>query len=42
MEHAITAVLGEQGYYLLGTLFFFVMAFILYRIASKPEDNALE
>jgi OPT family oligopeptide transporter len=42
MEHAITAVLGEQGYYILGTLFFFVMAFILYRIASKPEDNALE
>ena len=42
MEHAITAALGEQGYYLLGTLFFFAMAFILYRIASKPEDNALE
>lgn len=42
MEHGITAALGEQGYFLLGTLFFFVMAFILYRIASKPEDNALE
>jgi OPT family oligopeptide transporter len=42
MEHGITAALGEQGYYLLGTLFFFAMAFILYRIASKPEDNALE
>jgi OPT family oligopeptide transporter len=42
MEHAITAALGEQGYYLLGTLLFFVMAFILYRIASKPEDNAIE
>ena len=42
MEHAITATLGEQGYYLLGTFIFFVMAFILYRIASKPEDNALE
>ena len=42
MEHAITAAIGEQGYYLLGTLFFFAMAFILYRIASKPEDNALE
>lgn len=42
MEHAITAALGEQGYYLLGTFIFFVMAFILYRIASKPEDNALE
>jgi OPT family oligopeptide transporter len=42
MEHAITAALGEQGYYLLGTLLFFVMAFILYRIAAKPEDNAIE
>ncbi len=42
MEHAITAALGEQGYYLLGTFIFFAMAFILYRIASKPEDNALE
>ncbi len=42
MEHAITAALGEQGYYLLGTFIFFAMAFFLYRIASKPEDNALE
>lgn len=42
MEHAITASLGEQGYYLLGTLIFFAMAFILYRIASKPEDNVME
>jgi OPT family oligopeptide transporter len=42
MEHGITAALGEQGYYILGTLFFFAMAFILYRIASKPEDNAIE
>lgn len=42
MEHIITAALGEQGYFLLGTLVFFVMAFILYRIAAKPEDNAIE
>jgi OPT family oligopeptide transporter len=42
MEHAITAALGEQGYYLLGTLLFFAMAFILYRIAAKPEDKAIE
>ena len=42
MEHAITAALGEQGYYLLGTLLFFALAFILYRIAAKPEDNAIE
>jgi OPT family oligopeptide transporter len=42
MEHAITTALGEQGYYLLGTLLFFVMAFILYKIASKTEENAIE
>lgn len=42
MEHAITAALGEQGYFLLGTLLFFVMAFILYRIAAKTEDNPIE
>jgi OPT family oligopeptide transporter len=42
MEHAISGALGEQGYFLLGTLLFFVMAFILYKIASKPEDQALE
>jgi len=42
MEHTITTALGEQGYYLLGTFIFFVMAFILYRIAAKPEDKALE
>jgi len=42
MEHAISGALGEQGYFLLGTLLFFVMAFILYKVGSKPEDQALE
>jgi len=42
MEHAISGALGEQGYFLLGTLLFFVMAFILYKVGSKREDQALE
>ena len=37
-EENITHAIGEQGYFLLGTLIFFAMAFILYRIAIKPED----
>ena len=39
-EETITHAFGEQGYYLLGTLIFFAMALILYRIAVKPEDPA--
>ncbi|MEY3576697.1 MAG: hypothetical protein RL394_279 [Bacteroidota bacterium] len=39
-EEAITHSIGEQGYFLLGTLVFFSMALILYRIAVKPEDPA--
>ncbi|MFM2233403.1 MAG: hypothetical protein RJB31_2104, partial [Bacteroidota bacterium] len=37
-EENITHAFGEQGYFLLGTLVFFAMAFLLYRIAVKPED----
>ena len=37
-EENITHAFGEQGYFLLGTLVFFAMAFILYQIAVKPED----
>jgi OPT family oligopeptide transporter len=39
-EEAITHSIGEQGYFLLGTIVFFAMALILYRIAVKPEDPA--
>ncbi len=39
-EENITHAFGEQGYFLLGTLVFFAMAFILYNIATKPEDPA--
>ena len=38
LEETITHAFGEQGYYLLGTLVFFAMALLLYRIAAKPED----
>ncbi|MCF8214385.1 MAG: OPT/YSL family transporter [Chitinophagaceae bacterium] len=37
-EENITLAIGEQGYFLLGTLIFFAMALLLYRIAVKPED----
>lgn len=39
LEASLTGALGEQGYYLLGTLLFFAMAFLLYRIAMKQEKS---
>lgn len=39
LEASLTEALGEQGYYVLGTLLFFVMAFILYRVAMKQEKS---
>jgi putative OPT family oligopeptide transporter len=38
-EHMLTSALGENGYYLLGTILFLLMSFILYRIAIKPETK---
>jgi OPT family oligopeptide transporter len=38
-EHMLTKTLGENGYYLLGTMMFLLMSFILYRIAIKPETK---
>lgn len=37
-EHGLTTSLGENGYYLLGVLFFALMGFVLYRIASKRSN----
>jgi OPT family oligopeptide transporter len=37
MEHGLIAVLGVSAYELLGTVFFILMGFILYRIASKKS-----
>ena len=38
-EHMLTASLGENGYYLLGTILFLLMAFTLYRVAIKNESK---
>ena len=39
MEESITHLLGEQGYFLLGTFIFFAMAFVLYRVAMRKEES---
>ncbi|MFN5422557.1 MAG: OPT family oligopeptide transporter [bacterium] len=39
LEGPLTESLGEQGYYLLGTLLFFVLAFILFRIATNQKRS---
>ena len=39
LEGALTEFLGEQGYYLLGTLLFFVLASILYWIAKNQNKS---
>lgn len=36
-EHSLTQGLGQNGYYALGVLFFAVMAFILYKIATDKK-----
>lgn len=37
MEHGIAQILGENGYYILGVLFFAALGFMLYKIAMKKE-----
>ncbi len=37
MEHGITAMLGDNGYFILGVLFFAALGFMLYKIALKKE-----
>jgi len=39
MEHSLSAALGEQGYFLLGVLFFIAMSFILYRVAIGKNKS---
>jgi uncharacterized oligopeptide transporter (OPT) family protein len=41
MEHGLVDALSEQGYFLLGVLFFLAMCFILYRIAIKKDNVKL-
>lgn len=39
MENGFTGALSENGYFLLGTLFFAAMGFILYRVAIKKQTD---
>jgi OPT family oligopeptide transporter len=39
LEETLTHQLGEQGYFILGSIFFALLAAVLYRVASKKEDN---
>ena len=38
MEHGLTGALSEGGYFVLGTIFFALMGFILYRVAIKKTS----
>lgn len=37
LEHALTESLGTNGYYLLGTMAFLLMGYMLYRIGTRKE-----
>lgn len=37
LEHALTESLGTNGYYLLGTMAFFLMGYMLYKIGTRKE-----
>lgn len=39
LEPTISQLLGEQGYFVLGTLLFFAMAFVLYRVSMRKEES---
>ncbi|MBS4063203.1 MAG: OPT/YSL family transporter, partial [Chitinophagaceae bacterium] len=41
-EHGLTDMLGTNGYFLLGTLFFVFMGYVLYRIGIKKTDTLKE
>ncbi|HEX6169743.1 MAG TPA: OPT/YSL family transporter [Chitinophagaceae bacterium] len=40
LEHNLSDALGQEGYFILGTLFFAFMGFVLYRIAISKKKNA--
>jgi putative OPT family oligopeptide transporter len=42
LEELLTHRMGEQGYFILGSIFFAFLAMILYRIAIKKEDKITE
>lgn len=39
LEPTISQLLGEQGYFVLGTLMFFAMVLVLYRVAMRKEQS---
>ncbi len=39
LEHSLVASLGENGYFILGTLLFVLMAFTLYRVATGTQEK---
>ena len=39
MEHKLSGGLGENGYYLMGALFFAAMAFILWKVATGKKNK---
>jgi OPT family oligopeptide transporter len=41
-EHGLTDMLGTNGYFLLGTLFFVFMGYVLYRIGIRKTDTLKE
>jgi putative OPT family oligopeptide transporter len=41
-EHGLTGWFGENGYYLLGAIFFVIMGFTLYRIGIKKTEKIEE
>lgn len=41
LEHTLTSALGAQGYHILGALFYFGLAFIVYRIAVSRQDTPI-
>ncbi|MEJ0102915.1 MAG: OPT/YSL family transporter [Bacteroidota bacterium] len=40
MEHVLSGIFGEKGYFLLGVLFFLVMSVILYRVALGKNKSS--
>lgn len=41
LEGSLSGIAGEEGYFLLGALFFAAMAFMLYRVGVKKDDPPL-
>jgi uncharacterized oligopeptide transporter (OPT) family protein len=39
LEHALSGALGHGGYYLLGTIAFLTMGYMLYRIGMRKEEQ---